>query len=673
MNRALLNPFEASDLPKGIEAILEQEKATCMLFNRHGNILAVGTSTGRVVVWDFETRSIATTLVEPTDAMISITCIAFPAPHNGSTVLVGYKHCETNLGKVANFGKVRVFDTLSASIMCEVQFQTPILQVAAHPKSPELAIVIPKNSHPLFLHLRCGIYNAPTALFCNVQNPARCVPIPASENQRNLPESLGPRNMPCRPKNAFGNKKIPSLPNRASCTHISVLCTPEEFSSSGASIESNASRRKSPYCVAFTRDGKNILRGGQTGLIRTFLQTDVNPEISPIPKVVCKSVVAIQGKAAIRFIKLSRREDKVLINSQDRSMRLFSLSQLTNGVLNEKQKPRFIEPQTTFTEIVNKLQCQSACFSRDGDFVLGGMEGADHRIHVWRTADGFLDLTLEGPREGIVEILWHPLRPVIASLGSGAGGVYVWMKNFTENWSAFAAEFSELEANEEYQEAEDEFDLKDPEDEEKRQEEREKAESGVIDVETCDGGGWFSSDSDEDDTFFFVPAVPQADSKTEHASLADNIIREKVVEGLRKDSDIEETEVDGQQVREEVGGVGRRKRGRGVEGRDGRWSKAKRMRNGAKRVSGESSGEKGRKGTANGIAHGTANGTANVPGEKLSGAIEDSESNGLQKKVEERELEKGERMECREGSKNGEVVDEVIDGGGASGYATEVG
>lgn len=625
MNRALLNPFDLAELPKTIQKYLEEDKPSCMRFNRHGNLLGVGTHTGKVVIWDFDTRSIAAILcgTEP-DYEYSVTSISFPAPHNASTVLVTYDP-----------GMLRLFDTLSTSIVCEVIFDSPIVQVEAHPSIYNIALVVPKDSHPLQIHLHRGIYDSRGLDIRNVVHPDFVFAIPKATDQRDIPGTivLPRKDLPKRPKHAFGNKNIPSLPNIKEALHMSVLCSPDEFEN-GKSKENGGGRRKMPFFIVFTRKGQIILRGSPTGKVRAFKLVQKAGDIqTPIPTAHCISMGSVPGRAAVRSIVLSRKHGKVLINSQDRVMRLYDVSQLIGCPVNnsissgsvsgatdaspivtiveaddtnanidangktgsgsnldkdtdqeitadantaeletlddniidiskgddgivdsdhtqskfgrkkkkarmnkpkpvDKRNPRdgpTLEPLTIFTEVVNRTQCTCACFSRDGDFVLGGMEGTEHRIQVWRTADGHLEMTLEGPKEGIIEILFHPLRPVLATLGRVNGRVYIWMKTFSENWSAFAPEFCQLEANEEYVEAEDEFDLKDPVSLEEQQAERDKAEAAKVDVETCDHSGWFSSDSDEEDTYFYVPAKPKPKANEEEAqSLAAELMAERM-------------------------------------------------------------------------------------------------------------------------------------------------
>lgn len=53
---------------------------------------------------------------------------------------------------------------------------------------------------------------------------------------------------------------------------------------------------------------------------------------------------------------------------------------------------------------------------------------------------------------------WHPIRPLIASVSS-LGLIHIWVTGITENWSAYAPGFEELDENVEYQEKEDEFDI----------------------------------------------------------------------------------------------------------------------------------------------------------------------------------------------------------------------
>lgn len=590
MNRALLNPFASSDLPKGIEETLTNEHATCATFNRHGNILAVGTCVTKLVLWDFDARAIAATLQPPETAVprgvyVIITAVAFPAPRNGSAVLAVY-HPDT----------VRLFDTLSQRMVTQVTFEgIKIVDVVSHPKETGIAVIVPERGHPLLLYMRRGVYRVAKDVWKEVRDATVVLEAPACEDQMGC-EGERRYQLPKRADDAFGNRIFAKVPKGGDALRFSVLCTKDEFlAEDGPSVELG-SRKKSSFCVAFTRAGDRVLRAGPTGIIRAFAlvfegregksqqvlgdrgesqgisanddepssvrhdaetplgssnnaKTDkcvnrdtrapgcrrgeeqVPYEQCQIPRVIHESAVSVQGKSSVRAIVLSRKEQNVLVNSYDRCMRLFKLDQIlkpnrSESISRGKDNDYVvIEPRAMFTEIVNKNQCTCACFSSDGEYVVGGMEGAEHRIHIWRAIDANLELTLEGGREGVKQVAWHPSRRVVMSVGQGTGNVYIWAKNMTENWSAFANEFSELEENEEYVEAEDEFDLKDAEDKEALLRAREEAEAGFVDVDTCNQQRWFSSDSETEDSYFYIPAVPEADEDNNLQSLSEVLIR----------------------------------------------------------------------------------------------------------------------------------------------------
>jgi hypothetical protein len=90
---------------------------------------------------------------------------------------------------------------------------------------------------------------------------------------------------------------------------------------------------------------------------------------------------------------------------------------------------------------------------------------------------------LEGPKESLNDMTWHPARPLVVSAAS-TGRLIVWAKQYQENYSAFAPNFKELEENEEYIEREDEFDLVDQEEVVKKKEEEEEAVE--VDITTLD-------------------------------------------------------------------------------------------------------------------------------------------------------------------------------------------
>lgn len=197
--------------------------------------------------------------------------------------------------------------------------------------------------------------------------------------------------------------------------------------------------------------------------------------------------------AAIREIEFgARNKTHFLVNSSDRAIRLYScesaLKAGINGSCDEVRK---------FQDIVNKTMWKRCCFSGDAEasHVCGG-SARQHQLYIWETENGTIKKMLQGTKgEMLLDVQWHPLRPVLASISSGY--VSFWARAEIENWSAYAPDFKELEENEEYDERESEFDV---EDEDKRLEPEKKDEDdddSEIDVEGIEKNDYLVSSDEE--------------------------------------------------------------------------------------------------------------------------------------------------------------------------------
>lgn len=559
MNRALLNPFEALKLPDNLDMYLESEfgKATCMAFNRHGNVLAVGLSTGDIALWDFDTRSSDMAPVYYVGGQTPcefwapkghhVTTVSFPAPRIGGHILASFAAASSSPpapavnGGVAKIvpqgrngvvrsehgtGVIRLCNTLDGTVFTEICFDMPIIHFVPHPTQADVMLVLPANMYPLIVTIA----------------PGRCS-IRRQEVYDASP--VGPGS--CK---SFPTQPVLADPLKTGTVTVSVLHDQSGLASGDHSLSapvqpsSSASGRRTtrvvldPYAVSFSRDGRRIVRGGPDGIVHVFEFTapfsGAGASRTPATAKLVNQFKVATG-AAIRSLTLTKA--KLLVNSADRSLRLFDADSIAPSPSAGGEASAAVPvAKTTFTEAVNRSQAKCACFSRDGDFVLAGMISANaHRIVVWRASDGHPETTLEGPGEGLLDLVWHPVQPVIASVGASYGGVYVWAKNFTENWSAFAPQFTELEANEEYDEDEGEFDAKHPSSDERVKLEREAEEEKIqVNVEApfC-----FSSDEEGVETssdpagmkrskvhkpFFSLPAIPEPDSYFDYASTDKN-------------------------------------------------------------------------------------------------------------------------------------------------------
>jgi COMPASS component SWD1 len=107
----------------------------------------------------------------------------------------------------------------------------------------------------------------------------------------------------------------------------------------------------------------------------------------------------------------------------------------------------------------------------------------NHHIYVWERGQGSLVKILEGTKEELSVVEWHPFRPFVAAVGVDSGRVWLWSILQPQRWSALAPDFVEVEENVEYIEREDEFDIQPLEELHKR---RLNAEDEEVDVLTVD-------------------------------------------------------------------------------------------------------------------------------------------------------------------------------------------
>jgi COMPASS component SWD1 len=190
------------------------------------------------------------------------------------------------------------------------------------------------------------------------------------------------------------------------------------------------------------------------------------------------AVIPIPGGTVVKDIVFSRDGQYLLTNSNDRVIRVYenilpikgSGKEIEKIITNnnndyeshyEKLKAngaRCLVFSCEVSDAIAKVQWKAPSFSGDAEWIVGASASkGEHRLHIWDRA-GRLIKILEGPKEALIDLAWHPFDPTIASV-SVAGLTYIWAKEHVENWSAFAPDFIELEENEEYVEREDEFDI----------------------------------------------------------------------------------------------------------------------------------------------------------------------------------------------------------------------
>lgn len=230
--------------------------------------------------------------------------------------------------------------------------------------------------------------------------------------------------------------------------------------------------------ATFDRRGQYIYTGNAKGRIVVFkcIGSTKAPELVTVSSF--RILTTGSTPAAIREIEFgARNKTQFLVNSSDRTIRLYSCSAALKAGINGS-----CEEVRKFQDLVNKTMWRRCCFSGDTEasHVCGG-SSRQHALYIWETKNGAIKKMLQGTKgEQLLDVQWHPLRPILASISSGL--ISLWARPQIENWSAFAPDFKELEENLEYDERESEFDIEDEDNHPDSRKETDMDEVDEVDV-----------------------------------------------------------------------------------------------------------------------------------------------------------------------------------------------
>ncbi|XP_047941515.1 protein RBL-like [Salvia hispanica] len=445
MNATIIDPLQG-DFPEVIEEYLEHGVMKCVAFNRRGNLLAAGCSDGSCIIWDFETRVIVKEFKDK-ECVAAITSVCWSK--YGHRILVS-----------AADKTLILWDVVRGERIARTVLKQTSLHARLHPGSstPSTCLACPLSSAPMIVDL-------------------------LRETTIVLPVSLSDT----------GNGATPPLRNK--------------FSDGSAPF--------TPTAACFNKYGDLVYVGNSKGEILIIDSTSI----------AIRAIVSVPGGTVIKNIVFDRSGQYLLTNSNDRIIRIYeNLLPLKSGLAAlDKASHEFAEQDQEeklksagsrslalfreFQDSITRVHWKAPCFSGDGEWVVGGSASkGEHKIYIWDRA-GHLVKILEGPKEALVDLTWHPVKPVVVSV-SLTGLVYIWAKDYTENWSAFAPDFKELEENEEYVEREDEFDLV-PETEKVK--DLGINEDEDIDILNTEGDSAFSDSDMSQDEIRFLPPDPCPD------------------------------------------------------------------------------------------------------------------------------------------------------------------
>lgn len=225
----------------------------------------------------------------------------------------------------------------------------------------------------------------------------------------------------------------------------------------------------------FTPSGEHIIAGTNKGWLN-IIDTKTH-EVRYSYRVTNNIIV---------YIRLTPSGRDVVINSSDRIVRTLQLPDLSDSKVDFDTLQ--LEVQHKFQDLVQRLSWNHVSFSPTGEYVTAST-WMNHHIYVWERGQGSLVKILEGTKEELSVVEWHPFRPFVAAVGVDSGRVWLWSILQPQRWSALAPDFLEVEENVEYIEREDEFDIQPLEELHKRRLDQEDEEVDVLTVDPSKASG----------------------------------------------------------------------------------------------------------------------------------------------------------------------------------------
>lgn len=247
---------------------------------------------------------------------------------------------------------------------------------------------------------------------------------------------------------------------------------------------------KHATCVTiFTDLGNHIIAGTSKGWIN-IIETQT-----------CKTIHSTKLCNGMNILlRLGSNGRDLVVNSSDSVIRTIILPDLRDLGVSLQPSSIKLEIEHKFQDLVNKLAWNHVAFSSTGEYVTASTY-MNSDIYIWERVQGSLVRILEGPKEEMGVVEWHPSRPMVAACGLETGRVWLWSITTPQKWSALAPDFQEVEENVLYQEREDEFDMAPPEATHQRRMDQEDEDVDVLTIEPVKGE---TADFDRD---FRMPTI----------------------------------------------------------------------------------------------------------------------------------------------------------------------